>query len=280
MVDRLGIEEDDDGVAAIDRWAVGTDSRAHPGAQTGAQGWSSLGGRSEVLRGHPVDLVDWSALGRAPAAIRQLDDLLAAHVRVVEDRGAPRLVACFSRAVERARTGSLERVLHRRDVRPSKKGGACVGPTKRGKGTKLMVLADGAGTPLGVHVDSASPAEVRLVDKTLDTVSVARAHHPGHPRKNPDRLIGDRGFDSNAVRESLARRGIEPIIPCRSNNTVATHQDGRKLRRYKRRWKIERTNSWLFNFRRLVVRYEHRVDMYLGFVHMACALITLRAVMK
>lgn len=143
-----------------------------------------------------------------------------------------------------------------------------------------MVLADGAGTPIGVHLDSASPAEVKLVDKTLDTVSVARAHHPGHPRQKPDRLIGDRGFDSNAVRESLARRGIEPIIPCRSNNTVATHQDGGKLRRFRRRWKIERTNSWLFTFRRLVVRYEHRIELFTGLVHMACALITLRAVMK
>lgn len=155
-----------------------------------------------------------------------------------------------------------------------------VGPTKRGKGTKLMVLADGAGTPIGVHLDSASPAEVRLVDKTLDTVSIPKAHHPGHPRKKPDRLIGDRGFDSNKVRESLAQRGIEPIIPCRSNNTVATHQDGRKLRRFKRRWKIERTNSWIFSFRRLVVRYEHLIKIYTGLVHMACALITLRAVMK
>jgi transposase len=143
-----------------------------------------------------------------------------------------------------------------------------------------MVLADGAGTPIGIHLDSASPAEVRLVDKTLDTVSVACAHHPGRPRKYPDRLIGNRGYDSNTLRQSLAQRGIEPIIPCRRNNKVATHQDGRKHRRYKRRWKIERTNSWIFNFRRLVVRYERNIELYAGLVHMACALITMRAVMK
>ena len=87
-------------------------------------------------------------------------------------------------------------------------------------------------------------------------------------------------FDSNTVRESLARRGIEPIIPCRCNKTVATHQDGRKLRRYKRRWKIDRSNSWLFNFRRLVVRYERQIEMYTGFVHFACALIALKLVVK
>ena len=53
-------------------------------------------------------------------------------------------------------------------------------------------------------------------------------------------------------------------------------QDGRKLRRYKRRWKIERLFAWLHNFRRLVIRYERRVDNYLGFVHLGCIVILLR----
>jgi len=227
-----------------------------------------------------VDSEDGRALERVASAVRQFDDVLASSVGVVEDRCSFEPLARVSVGAERTRTDPVERMLHRRSLRPGKKGGPCVGPTKRGKGTKLMVLGDGASTPLGIHVDSASPAEVTLVDKTLDSVSVARAHHPGRPRKYPDRLIGDRGYDSNTLRESLARRGIEPIIPKRRNNTIATHQDGRKLRRYKRRWKIERTHSWLFNFRRLVVRYEHSVDNYLGLIHMACAIITLRAVMK
>ena len=64
-------------------------------------------------------------------------------------------------------------------------------------------------------------------------------------------LIGRRvavilmGGNTNAVRAMLVKRGIEPIILARSNNKVATHQDGRKMRRYKRRWIIERSNSWL-----------------------------------
>jgi transposase len=91
-------------------------------------------------------------------------------------------------------------------------------------------------------------------------------------------LIADRGYDSNAARALLVKRAIEPIIPRRKNNRVATHQDGRKLRRYKRRWIIERTNSWLQNFRRLVVRYEHSVKNFEALVHMACALITLKRV--
>jgi hypothetical protein len=91
-----------------------------------------------------------------------------------------------------------------------------------------MVLAGGSGTPLGVHLEKASPSEVKLVEATRDTVKVKIGK-----RRNgkPKRLIGDRGYDSNPARELLVKRGIEPIIPARSNNRVATHQDGRRMRR-------------------------------------------------
>jgi transposase len=141
-----------------------------------------------------------------------------------------------------------------------------------------MVLVDGAGTPLGLHVAAASPAEVTLLDATLATVHVPRAHRAGRPRQRPDRLIADRGYDSNAVRAALDTRGIQPIIPARSNNRRATHQDGRCLRRYRRRWIVERSNAWLYNFRRLVARYERSAEIYTALVHLACALITLKRV--
>jgi transposase len=171
-------------------------------------------------------------------------------------------------------------VLRRWVVRTGEKRGLLVGKTKRGKGTKLMVLVDGQGTPLGAHLDSASPAEVKLLETTLATVRVARAHHPGRRRNRPDRLILDRGYDSNKLRRRLAGRGIEPIIPATSNHPNATHQDGRKLRRYRRRWIVERTLSWLFMFRRVLVRFDRKVTSYAGFFHLACALLTLRTVLK
>jgi transposase len=135
-----------------------------------------------------------------------------------------------------------------------------------------MVLADGAGTPLGVLVEAATPAEVTLLQRTVQQVPWELLD------AQPERLILDRAYDSNTIRRDLATRGIEPIIPARKNNRRATHQDGRKLRRYKKRWKIERTNAWLQNFRRLVVRYERLTANYLAFVYLACALITLRKV--
>ncbi len=152
-----------------------------------------------------------------------------------------------------------------------------MGATKRGKVTKLMVLADGQGTPLGVCVAKASPAEVTLLERTLDGLTVTRRR--GERRHDrPERLIAGRGYDSNRARAWLVPHGIEPIIPRRENNRVATHQDGRKLRRYRRRWMIERTNAWMQNFRRLAVHYERHVTHVEALVHPACALGTLKKV--
>lgn len=136
-----------------------------------------------------------------------------------------------------------------------------------------MVLVDGQGTPLGVHLDAASPAEVKLLETTLEQFDQAGLG------QQPERLIADRAYDSNAVREHLAQRGIEPLIPARRNNRKATHQDGRKLRRYRHRWIIERTNAWLQNFRRLVVRYERSATVFTALVHLACALICMKRVL-
>jgi transposase len=137
-----------------------------------------------------------------------------------------------------------------------------------------MVVVDGQGVPLGVHLDAASPAEVSLLEPTLATIAVPRAG-PGRPRQKPERVIADKAYDSDPLRTRLKRRGIELIAPHRRNRKKPKTQDGRKLRRYRRRWKVERTFAWLGNYRRLVVRWERHLKMYLAFFHLACLLITL-----
>ena len=92
----------------------------------------------------------------------------------------------------------------------------------------------------------------------------------------PQRLIGDRAYDSDGLDTALREQGVEMIAPHRRNRTRSKTQDGRPLRRYRRRWKVERLFAWLGNFRRLVVRYEYHVANFLGFVHLACILILLR----
>jgi Transposase DDE domain len=133
-----------------------------------------------------------------------------------------------------ARPTRLERELHRRELRSRQKGDAGVGKTKRGKGTKWMVVVDGQGVPLGNHLDRASPAEVILVHQTLAQVRVPRAGR-GRPKSKPQRLIADRAYDSDPLRRRLQARGIELICPHRKNRHNAPTQDGRALRRYRRR---------------------------------------------
>src|SRR2546427_9288922 len=159
-----------------------------------------------------------------------------------------------------------------RQLRARKKRGVAVGKTKRGKGTKWMVLVDGQGLPLGVRLESASPSEVTLAEATLDEVRVPR--RKGRPRQKPERVIGDRGYDSDPLRQRLQKRGIELIAPYRKNNQGRRYEDGRKLR--KRRWIVERTNAWLGQFRRLLVRHEHLLSTYRAFFYLACFWITLR----
>ena len=143
---------------------------------------------------------------------------------------------------------------------PGPKKGALVGKTKRGKGTKLMVVADGQGVPLGVELASASPHEVTLIEPLLAQIAVPRGG-PGRPRSRFPRLIYDRAADSDPLRDRLAKRGIDLICPHRKNRKKPKRQDGRKLRRYKRRYIIERTVGWLSSFRRLVTRYERKSSM-------------------
>ena len=157
---------------------------------------------------------------------------------------------------------------------PAKKGGSAVGKTKRGKGTKWMVLVDGGGLPLGVRLESASPGEVTLAEATLAEVKVPRPQ--GRPRQKPKRIIADCAYDSDPLRERLAKRGIDLIVPYRKNSKRRRYEDGRKLRRYKRRWIIERTNAWLGQFRRLLVRHELLLTTYRACFYLACLWITLR----
>ena len=129
-----------------------------------------------------------------------------------------------------------------------------------------MVLIDGRGLPLGIDTASASPHEVTLIEPLLDNRVL---------RRKPRRLIYDAAADSDPLRERLRRRGIDLICPHRKNRKKAATQDGRKLRRYRHRWGVERSISWLQDFRRLVTRYEYHAHLFHGLVQLACMLIVL-----
>jgi transposase len=130
-----------------------------------------------------------------------------------------------------------------------------------------MAIVDGHGLPLAITTHSASPAEVKLAPEVVAAIPLA---------KRPQRLIGDKAYDSDPLAIQLAlQHDIELIAPHRRNRRRKT-QDGRPLRRYRRRWKVERFFAWLNNFRRLPVRWEHLQETYQAFLELACIIILLR----
>jgi transposase len=131
-----------------------------------------------------------------------------------------------------------------------------------------MAIGDRHGLPIAIHLASASPYETTLVDAT-------RAGR--FTKACPTRLIGDRAYDSDPLDARLrAQYGVELIAPPRSNRQRPPTQDGRPLRRRRRRWKIERLFAWFHNYRRIVTRWERHADNFLGRIHLASAMILLR----
>jgi transposase len=131
-----------------------------------------------------------------------------------------------------------------------------------------MAIADRHGLPIAAGIASASPHETTLVEETIDACFLEHA---------PDCLIGDRAYDSDPLDTRLREeRGIELIAPHKSNRRRARTQDGRVLRRYVRRWRIERLFAWLLNYRRLTTRWERHAINFLGFVQLGCICILLR----
>lgn len=131
----------------------------------------------------------------------------------------------------------------------------------------LFDVKGGQPLTLAVHVTSASPHEVTLVQDTLKERIL---------RSKPSRLIGDLAYDSDKLDAQLAKQKIDMIAPHRSNRIKPPSQDGRPLRRYRRRWKIERLFAWLQNFRRILVRHDRYLENFLSFIHLGCILILLR----
>jgi transposase len=127
------------------------------------------------------------------------------------------------------------------------------------------------GIPIAVDASSASPHEITLVDDTLDACFLEEL---------PEHLVGDKAYDSDPLDERLAEeRGVEMIASHKDNRRQAPTQDGRALRRYRKRWKVERLFAWLQNFRRLVVRYENKLKNFLAMIQLGCIVILLRRVL-
>lgn len=215
-----------------------------------------------------LGLTHGRSLARSASSLSSLPDLSSPLPAVAALRAAQRTAAETGRRLTRSREAGFERIVHRCQLQFGEKRGSAVGPTRRGKGSKIMAISDGHGLPLAVHVASASPHETKLVEPTIERRFLA---------ETPERLIGDRAYDSDPLDARVCQRfGVQLIAPHKSVRCQKATQDGRVLRRYRRRWKIERLFAWLHNFRRVVIRWEYYPENFLGMVQLACAVILLR----
>ena len=125
-------------------------------------------------------------------------------------------------------------------------------------------MVDREGTPLKLLLTAANVNETTMLEATVDAIHPIKGRR-GRPRKRPDKLHADKGYDSKKNRAALRQRGITPRIARKGVES--------KQRLGRHRWVVERTHSWLNRFRRLKVRYERRADIHEAFLTLGCALI-------
>ncbi|HVF01571.1 MAG TPA: IS5 family transposase [Rubrobacteraceae bacterium] len=152
---------------------------------------------------------------------------------------------------------------------PAKKGGTGTGPNPldRGRpGSKRHVVTDARGVPLTIALTGAHVHDSKMFEDLIDSIAPVRGKR-GRPRRRPEKLHADKGYDYPRCRRFLRKRGIQARIARRGV------ESGERLGRH--RWVVERTLAWLSRCKRLCVRYERREDIHEAFLVLCCALICL-----
>jgi putative transposase len=144
-------------------------------------------------------------------------------------------------------------------------------PTDRSKsGTKRSILVDGNGIPLAVAVAGANRHDMKLAEPTLKNIVIERPR-PTKKKKHPQNICLDKAYDFPEVDELVADWGYTGHIARRG----VDQSKRKRIPGYRaRRWVVERTNSWMNRFRRLLIRWEKKKENYVAMLHIACAWIT------
>jgi transposase len=253
---------------------VGTDRATPAKSATHAQGRAAAHSGSGLPDRHHLRAQEWHPLGDAASGVGLWvrHDLLASAARLA---AGGYLGATAPGVVGRIGTRQCDRLgtsLCRQRSHPGQKGGPATGPdpTNRGKpGTKRHLVSDQRGTPLVWRLTGANRNDSIVFEELIDAIPPIM-RPSGQRRKRPDKLHGDKAYDIPRCRQFLRRRGIRVRIARKgveSSQTLGRH-----------RWVIERTLSWLNQFRRLTIRYERRDDIHEAFLALGCCLICLRAV--
>ncbi|MFD7064791.1 IS5 family transposase [Streptomyces sp. NPDC059906] len=204
------------------------------------------------------------------AGIRLWTDLLAALGPLAEGRGLRAVAPPPARRAEHGRRARLESRMRGRLPRPGEKGSAATGPSpvdRRKTGSKHHLICDGNGTPLHVITTAANVNDITQTINLVDGIPPA-AGRPGRPRRRSEAVLGDKAYDSKAVRLALRRRRILPVI---SRKGAPNIKGLGKLR-----YVVERTFALLHQFKRLAVRWERRPELHDAFLKLASSLICWR----
>jgi len=224
-----------------------------------ARAAAERGAMSEEERQNAVVSSAPSLEKRLPPAFQIVD-----RTRFVRDR-----LETAAGVEEKSQAARLGHACGRWHVCACKKRGRCVGNTKIGKGSKVMLLTDGHGTPVGLDVTSASPHEVKLVEPLVFRSQVRL------PRRT--RLLYDKASDSAPLRRRFSWLGIQLISPFRKKRDGSRRRlSARDQSHYSNRWKVERTIGWLKNLRRLGMRWEYHAHLFEGFWQLGCLFIILK----
>ncbi len=242
-----------------------------------AQRRSSPRPQPRLSDGHPVCPQDRHPLG-VPAAgdgLWQRNDLLAPFTRLA-DRGC--LAEDMAGVIERVGSGPNNRLVHfghGQLFRSRAFWGAKTGPnpTDRGKnGSKRHLIVDGQGIPLAIEHTGAQVHDSEMAIALVDGIPPIKQPR-GRPRKRPDEALADRAYDAEEkIRKPLRQRKIKPLIAKRNT------EHGSGLGQF--RYVVEAAFDWLFNQRRLRVRYEKRDDIHQAFLIIGCFLICWRRIME
>src|SRR5512135_210242 len=143
-------------------------------------------------------------------------------------------------------------------------GGEGTGPSPVDRGkprSKHHVMTEAQGIPLAAMTTGANVPDINGLVQLFNAVPPVKGK-PGHPRRRPDRMQGDRGYDSEPHRQGLRELGVEPVLAERGT------ENGSGLGVF--RGVVERTLSWLHQNRRLRIRYERRDDIHDAFLIIGC----------
>lgn len=131
-----------------------------------------------------------------------------------------------------------------------------------------MALVHANGLPIALSLHGAGPHEVGLCFGLVQGCWTEEL---------PERVIGDKAYDSDALDERMwEEMGVEMIAAHRKGRKAPPTQDGRRLRRAKRRWKVERFFAWMQNYRRLCLRWERKTTNFFGFVLLSAIIMHIK----